>query len=44
MFHILGMIRLEMYDFNLCSAGGPRTRIVVPYSPPGPHLPRNSPP
>ena len=36
-------IRLEVYDINLASTGGPSTRTIVPYSPSGPHLPGRSP-
>jgi len=36
-------IRLEVYDLNLASTGGPGARTTVPYSPSGPHLPESSP-
>ena len=41
--HDVKIIRLEVYDFNLASAGGPSARTTVPYSSSRPHLPVLSP-
>jgi len=36
-------IRSGVYDLDLASTGGPGARTIVPYSPPGLHLPGRSP-
>jgi len=41
--HEVKRIRLEVYDLNLASTGGPIGRTIVPYSPSCPHLPERSP-
>ena len=42
MSHEVKRTRLEVYDLNLASTGGPSPRTIFPYSPSGPHLPERS--